>query len=358
VVVIDRRRATIISADYRPRRCPRLFCQSIATGRRLQAVTDLEFQDEGVAIETEEMILSPNSQYLAVAHSVQDCSPSHSVTFYTAIWKLKDEIDFSGETRSLPWARKVMSFSTKKRSGFSAKPLISFDGNLFLCCPNGRIELSTGLEQQSLYSRYTYVDSAITTFSASGGVVVTHHYEAPNLEIARATGDVEDISFDCEIDNLKCISHTGRYIVYRIGCPARTEIYDQTLHEKFILDFKVDGFIPDDYIFSSDDRLLVVRSHCLNTGEDILGFGSLQSSTFNLLETKRMGLALLGWCLDNVDDVLYIVTQGRIWSRLQLTDGGLHPIDSSVPWQQYGRVEQCVSCDGARLALLHIKQQR
>jgi hypothetical protein len=240
VVVIDRRRATIISADYRPLRCLRLFCQSIATGRRLQAVTDLEFQDEGVAIKTEEMILSPNSQYLAVGHSVQDCSPSHSVTFYTAIWKLKDEINFSGETRSLPWARKVMSFSTKKSSGFSARPLISFDGNLFLCCPNGRIELSTGLEQQSRYSRYTYVDSAITTFSASGDVVVTHHYEAPNLEVARATGDVEDISFDCEINNLKCISQTGRI-------PARTEIYDQTLHEKFILDFKVDGFIPSDY---------------------------------------------------------------------------------------------------------------
>jgi hypothetical protein len=355
--VVDERRGLLIFVDQAPHRCPRLYCQETATGRRLQPILDLELQDEVLELVTQEMTISPDAQLLAIVHlATHHSGIRHQGTVFTAVWTIPYDIDFDRRKNSLPWARKLISLTTEKGLGRTnfALPIIAFHGNRFLSCPNGRIELSSSLEQVLPYWSKTSPNSEAASFSASGDVMVFQTERSPILKIVELTGAIDDVTMPGESIYISCVSVTGRHIVYMASGDHCGMIYDRTLRVRSSLNFDVKGYFPYKCIFSSDDKQLYIHFCRGGSWEEILAVGMMRESSFNLLSTQHFG-SILAWWLDKSDGMLYIVTPGRILSRLRLNGSKLCQVDPPGHVQQkYCRIEQCVSGDCSRLAILHV----
>jgi hypothetical protein len=354
--VVDKTRGILISVDRLAGSSPRLYCQEMATGQRVQPIYDAEFLDDEVALEAQEMILSPSSRFLAVTFSQQPFDMDSDLFVYMALWKIHDKIDFTRKRNSPTWAHKVLSLTTslRQQASFFSCPQIAFAHDQFLCWQNSRINISTGLEHELPHLRGRNLELGETAFSDNGDTIVFHYHRQSSLEIVRSSGEADTVPFDCARMHVRCVSRTGRYIICNLAPPSQLVIYDSVLRRQSTLNCDINRFIVRDFMFGSDDKLLYVRLVSAATGDGTLWVGSMQSSTFNLLAVHDVGSNLLACQLDDNDTVLHIITTGRIWSRLRFTGDVLCQMDSATASQKYSRVEQQVSHDGTKLAVLHI----
>ena len=75
-------------------------------------------------------------------------------------------------------------------------------------------------------------------------------------------------------------------------------------------------------------------------------------STFRLWAAKTIRGDLSGCHFDEQDQHLYVASEDRIWSRLNLADKEMWNLDSELSEAQYVRIEHRVSQDGKRMAIL------
>ena len=131
----DRRRGAFLAIDKAASNTPRIFCQEVATGRRLSPIIDAEFGDEFDSLEAQGANLSSDGRYLGILYIYRNRFSELSkypLSLYVAIWLLPEIFDFSTSGPTL-WARKVISTSTKVASGnCSAHPIV-FGNDGLLC---------------------------------------------------------------------------------------------------------------------------------------------------------------------------------------------------------------------------------
>jgi hypothetical protein len=353
---IDMRRETLITLDVYPHRGSRLYCQEMATGRRLQPVIDMELPDDGTECQAQRLILSPDARYLAVLYLIYNTGERYK-TYYTAVWRIQDEIDFTRKEPYCPWARKCTALATKCHESVDCLS-VAFQGNTILCCPNGRIELSTGQELVHPSMCHTNLRSATTAFSADGNVMLFHEDRADKLRIIQSTGEDEVIALGSRCCQIYSVSSTGRYIICSLQPTWDLVLYDRILCATSPLNCQVGRFASKDNIFTSDDKLLFIRCRNYFAYEDMVMVGSLDGFTFRLLATKHMNCTLLAWQLDVSNDMLHLVMPNQIWSRLLFDGSQLCQIDHLEPLRQYSVVKQCVSPNSRQLAVVHIGNRK
>ncbi len=116
-----------------------------------------------------------------------------------------------------------------------------------------------------------------------------------------------------------------------------------TLNEEFRFTFYRDeqtllGIFPTQNSLSRKVTDIIVWRQC--------------DSSFSFWARKTLPGRLLASCLDESHHHLYIVTKGRVWSRLDLNTSDLHNLDSEPEEPQSTRTEFAISQDGAQMIFL------
>jgi hypothetical protein len=353
-LIIDKTRGIVITIDRLPGTMPKLYCQDQKTGRRRQAVVDVEFTDNLYELETIAAKLSPDSRNLAVVHLRR----GGDNMLYTTVWQILDHVGFDEKSITASWARKIISTSKRTSAGtFGSSQVIAFDGAGCVHSPNGRINLRTGCEQPLPFNRIKDVNYS-TAYLSDDGATMMHLSSPTTLSFALSTGEVERVDFDNGAERVfpYGLSVTGRYGIWKEvhGRQTVSYMYDTLLHTKTKLDVEIPASVLH---FSRDNKLLyaVIQNQDLHKRFFItVSVWAIQDSNLKRCTSKDIRTDYLASQFDDDDQVVHLVGAGRIWNRLHFTGGELREIEPAAPLQIYKRVEHCVSLDGARLAVVHL----
>ncbi len=360
--VLDKTRGMIIAMDSELGLIPRVYCQETSTGRKLPPLVDLEFVDNQSPVIALGAKLSHDAKYIGIVLSWVD--DERNTVYYTAIWKLEDHVSFEPGLTTAPWAHKHISI-TSTSSGESYHQftqVLAFDDCGYVLCPNGRISLLTGTQHISTYLQAEESSRGTTIFCDDGSVMLVHNVLEDSIAVVDSLDHAVEVSIDWNdgLFDLMCVSRAGRYIIVSGLCSCRLATHDYRKGLTANLEGAPMSFLDSRFQFSADETLL----YGMFTGESgTRGLTSrvyvwtIHDSLFILRTTKTIQGDTLAWQLDPEEGVLHIVTDGRIWSRLQLTGLELGEIDTLPALPKYGSNVQEVAADGTLLAVLYFNPQ-
>ena len=374
----DRGRNAFIFLDKYPGGSCAIECQEAGTWRRALPVTDPELQDDTWQnITVAGAAMSPDSRYLGIVYdgSFSKTSAARAQsTFYTVVWMLQSPINFTGAS-SAPWAKKVISLTATTNLFSKSSCIISFTAENILCCPNGFVDVVTGEDQRIPgLSNSELARWDINNFSF-GGCTRDVFFIAGGLDVAigriSLNGDIHEITRMQHTfsPKLVCISRSGRFIIWRqssdqFSYDKKYCIYD-TMNSKYndlnsphIED--PPGPVFEKFVFTRGDKQLFGVIQPVSTDSGLitshLFFWDLEHGSYDIRGKRILREGLLGCCIDEEEQKLYIVNLKRVWSSYNLATPGLcgfHDEEGEVT--SLDRMDCKVSGDGKRLALLRFK---
>ena len=377
----DRRRNAFFFVDKYPSSSNhKLECQEARTGRRALPVIDSELQDDTwVNAEVAGAAMSPDSRYLGLVYKgvfIKTSGVAPQTTFYTVVWLLQNIVNFSGES-STPWARKVISLTAKTDSYSKSACLINFTAKNILCCPSGYVDLITGddeslpgqssleLQKWSIHD-FTFSSRSQDLFFMTGGL------EMAVTRISRK-GDIHEVAHIEHTFSPKLVgvSQSGRFLIWRQACDQFSYDFKYCIHDTFNnktsdieapLSRRPHDPKIDKFVFTKDDKELLGIIHPIATESEMADthmiFWSLENATCDIRGTRILKGEILGCCIDDVEKMVYIVNQKRIWNCYNLRTRNLCNLHADSEGIPLHRIEHKVSRDGERLALLHIEPNR
>ena len=361
----DRRRGAFLAIDMAATNTPRIFCQEVATGRRLPSVSDTEFGDELDSLEAQGASLSSDGRYLGILYihrrkSLGDVNTR--VSLYTAIWLLPETLDFSASGPTL-WARKVISTSMEVLLGnCSAHPIV-FGNDGLLYCAYGRVDPASGVEEE-IFGEFDIREQYNIMFSGDGQTAVCFRDHAHVLEYVSFEGDTKTIyRYDSgTVLAPGALSHTGRFLTWhelRNEQGAWVEslrVYDK--HSCALNELEkplAHSYTKIQFLFTkNEESLLGVASAYGELNHKITHILNWKwhDPAFRFWGVKTIRGDLSGFYFDEHEQHLYVVSEERIWSRLDLADKEMRNLDSELSEGQHVRVEHRVSQDGKQMAIL------
>ena len=359
----DRRRGAFLAIDKAASNTPRIFCQEVATGRRLPPIVDAEFGDELDSLEAQGASLSCDGRYLGILyyHRKTFSAVSVSVSLYTAIWLLPEILDFSATGPAL-WARKVISTSTKVNLGnCSAHPIV-FGNDGLLYCAYGRVDPASGVVEE-IFGNFDIHEHWNIMFSGDGQTAVCFIDHERVLEYVSFGGGTETIYQygSGTVLTPGALSHSGRFLAWHEvsdeqGTIDRFRVYDKhscTLNElETPLAYSI-GTTQILFTKNEESLLGVARGYGkLSRKITHILIWKWHDPKFHFWAVKQTKGHLSGFYFDEQDQHLYVVSAERIWSRLNLADKEMWNLDSELSEAQYARVEHRVSRDGKQMAVL------
>ncbi|KAL8878973.1 MAG: hypothetical protein Q9198_003326 [Flavoplaca austrocitrina] len=354
--LVDERRQVFFTLDKEVYTAPRIYCQEISTGKRLSPIIDTEFGENNCLLRSEGATLSACGQYLGIVYSWRELG---GMTIYTAIWHLSEHFDFSGAGH-VQWARKINSLSTRapgKLAMFSTNP-VAFDDDGFVYCPHGRVDLTSGVQKQISRERkseglldVTFSRDGQSAVLASagdypvGGCIVEDISPGGELTVMSYPKVKETITFS------RALSSSRRFIIWSRHCCLVHDRFSQRTQE---LDrAPVSGNVR--FLISKDEKILLG----VNDTNDSLDreitriiIWRQSDSLFDFWAEKAVRGLLRGFCLDERHNLLYMVSPGRIWSRVDISTTGLIDPDFNSDEPQISRTEYEVSRDSTRMIIL------
>lgn len=369
---IDERRNVFFMLDRDPGKVPQIYCQEVATGKRLVPVTDSEFGEDGNDLTCEGATLSADGGYLGVVYSWHEAIETTKgsaivTTLYTVIWLLSDILDFSGAGSPL-WARKIISLSSTVPRIQSAQPStllcftspIAFGNDGFVYCPQGRINLNTGITEPMSILRHSSSNQVIK-FSGNGLSVMTAYDKKKDawfIADVSPRGDLTTIYsyFSWRSFGIMSLSYSGRFLVLsRRG--AHVWSYNCCIYDKISRKFEDLEFLGKElfgvrFLFSRDEESLIGVGETISKPKitSILVWRQ-HDSKFCLWADKTVKGCLTNFCYGELHRYLYIVSDERSWSRLDLTNKELPNLDE-LEESPNTRVEYQVHQSGAQMVIL------
>ena len=361
---VDERRGAFFMLDKNAGKLPRIYCQEIATGRRLTPVVDTEFGENDVDLYTEGASLSGSGQHIGIVYTW--CEIYRDVTtvrtVYTAIWLLPELLDFSGAAPP-NWARKIISLSTVSSGSLTSTNPIAFDNDGFVYCPHGRVELATGVEK-SIFSIRDNREPLDITFSRDGRSAISFVDHTRSIADVSPCGQLTTIHSYKEGTALKvgALSYTGRFLTWATISSSQTTlccyVYDKHMRTTEELD-TLSTITPDvRFLFTRDEKTLLGILDAwdsLDRKVTRVIIWKRCNSSFCLWADKYIRDRLLSFCYDERHHYLYMVSETRTWSRLDLKTKDLNNLDSELDETRTTRTEYEVHQDGSQMIIL--KQQ-
>ena len=361
----DKRRGAFLAIDKVAGNTPRIFCQEVATGRRLSPLIDAEFGDELDSLEAQGATLSCDGRYLGVLYIYRKKSSELSefpVSLYTAVWLLPEALNFSDSGPTL-WARKVISTSANLKAHNCSPYPIVFDNDGLLYYASGRVDPASGMEEK-LFGNFDVREESNIMFSGDGQTAVCFIDHAHVLEYVSFEGGTKQIYQYGSGTVLApgALSQTGRFFAWHEICyeqgssVERIRVYDQhtcTLNE--LENHVIRSTNATKFLFTkNEESLLGVFTGYGKRSRKIthILIWRCHGPKFRFWAAKTIRGHLSGFYFDEQDQHLYVVSEERIWSRLNLADKEMWNIDSDLSEAQYVRVEHRVSQDGKRMAIL------
>ncbi|KAL8908717.1 MAG: hypothetical protein Q9171_005330 [Xanthocarpia ochracea] len=349
---VDERRKVFFMLDRMVTTAPRIYCQEMATGRRLTPVIDTEFADNNDFLDFKGATLSACGRYMGTMYSWYD---NVGTTIYTAIWQLSEHLDFSGPKSPL-WARKIISLSMPRCSTeIRSENPIAFGDDGYAYCTHGRVNLVSGA-QELAFGACDSRKPLDLTFSGDGRSAVLFKYEARDIADVSPEGKLTSIySYETgSTASSVTLSYSGRFLVWTHSFFAtqarRRYIYDKDYCTIKELDAPLKGTRFDEintrYLFTKDEQTL------LFVGNNRVIIWRQYNSSFCYWAQKTIRGGLLGFCLDESYKHLYIVAEGRTWSRIDLNSDDLPNLDSELDEREITRTKFGISGDGTRMIIL------
>ena len=361
----DKRRGAFFSIDKDVGNTPRIFCQELATGRRLPPILDSEFGEESDCLTTKGASMSPDGRFLAILYAWRDkYSAISQAAWYTAIWLLPEVLDFTGSGPSL-WARKVLSTSNKALTGGSSTQPIVFRNDGSVVRTFGCIDLTSGVEDD-LYGRFELNPIEVPwdiIFSGDGQTTVCFIDHARRLDYIMPGGKFEMIyqyQSGTVLDPGE-LSQTGRFLTWHESTYRQERaddilrIYDRQSSEINELDKPLCVLLSASFLFTRDEKsLLAILKAYDESNRNItqIVVWKWHDSKFRLWASRIIQGHLAGFCIDEEDHHLYIISKERVWGRLDLASTKLQDLDSETFGDDYIRVEHQISQDGNQMAIL------
>lgn len=342
---VDERRQVIFTVDAVVKTAPRIYCQEITSGKRLTPIVDTEFGENNDRLKTQGGTLSACGQYMGIVYS---WSEYPGITIYTAIWRLSEHFDFSG-AGCPQWAQKIISLSTKAPdivSLYSTNP-IAFGGDGFVYCPHGRVSLSSGV-QEPIFCASESPEPLDVTFSGDGHIAV---------------GVVDNVFLEGgTLIGLGVLSSSGRFLAWDQFSTPETVfpcyVYNRFSRRAQELDSSSSVGSRVKFLFSNDENLLLGTFTNVNRQITQIIIWRWNDSSFEFWTEKIVRGPLRGFCLDESHNLLYTVSPGRIWSRLDISTTGLIDLDSDSSEPRIHRIEHEVSRDATQMIILRRQAER
>ena len=358
----DRRRGVFLTIDKSASNIPRIFCQEVATGRRLSPLIDTEFGDELDSLEAQGANLSSDGRYLGILYKYTKRVSIPKTSLYTAIWLLAETLDFSNSGPTL-WARKVISTSSAHiiPGNCSAHPIV-FGNDGLLYCAYGRVNPASGVEEK-LFGNFDIRENWNIMFSGDGQTAVCFIDYERVLEYVSFGGGTKTIYQYGRgtMLNPGALSHTGRFLAWHELCNVqgayvdRCRVYDKLLCTLNELEQPPAESSMIQFLFTKNGESLlgIARVHEKRIGEitNILVW-KWHDPKFQFWAMKTIRGFLSGFSLDEQDQHLYVVSKDRVWSRLDLADKEMRSLDSEPREAQRTIVKHQVSQDGKQMAIL------
>jgi hypothetical protein len=359
--VVDKKRGILIALEKKVWRIPRLHCQDMATGHRLEPISDIECSDVEQYFNLETAVISADSQYVGVVYS---CRNGRMDELYSSVWKISDSLDFQPNSKPVPWAQKVFSMSTSTLAVGSASQIIAIGKDGYVNCPTSRIKLLDGTEQ-ALPFLWSEGNLLQFCFCSNGNMAAYYDRQLMTINIVEFEGGTESIKLELE-DSSELIqlhaSPTGRYILLRFATRDRFTCYDRHSRRMSTLVNHSIRYLGDPlFCFSSSESFAFgAWNYSDEIGRETatIYMWSIEGSSFTLQATHKRAGIISAAHLDDGDNILHIVSDGCKWSRLQFYDGKIHDLDDALVIQKYERVVHKVSRDGTQLAVLHLGRSR
>ncbi|KAL8884110.1 MAG: hypothetical protein Q9215_007769, partial [Flavoplaca cf. flavocitrina] len=363
---VDETRQVFIMVDKEVTTASRIYCQEISSGRRLPPIIDTELEENNNCLTTIGAAPSACGQYLGIVYTWPLSSLEGrascdfpEVTIYTAIWRLSEHLDFSGAGRP-QWARKIISLSAKALKGlvYSCRP-IAFDGEGFVHCPHGRINLSNGA-QEPIFGVDDSREPLDVTFSGDGrsAVHLARSIEDDLIEEISLQGEITTLRPGGRIRDIMALSRSGRFLVW--DQEVSVHVYDRVLRRAQELDSpsaqesRATIFLFLRFIFSKDEKTLFGAQNEICGSEMNTRFilWRQDNSSFRFWAEKTVRGLVEDFCLDESHDLLYILWPGRIWSRIDTSTPRLSDLDPDLNKPMFNRIEHEISRDGTRMIIL------
>ena len=109
------------------------------------------------------------------------------------------------------------------------------------------------------------------------------------------------------------------------------------------------------FLFTRDEKSLlatIISADQLNRDIAQIVIWRWHDSKFRLWASRATQGYLAGFCIDEEDRHLYIISKERVWSRLDLASTELRDLDSETSGDDYTRVKHQISQDGNQMAIL------
>ncbi|KAI4090072.1 MAG: hypothetical protein LQ339_008446 [Xanthoria mediterranea] len=348
---VDERRQVIFTLDREVSSAPRIYCQEIISGKRLTPLIDVEFGNNELVV-TEGATLSACGQYMGIVYSWYEDA---GTTIYTAIWRLLEHFDFSDAGRP-QWAQKIISLSARvsEKGWTPSTNSIAFDSDGFVHCPHGRVNLRNGV-QEPIFGAPDNREPLNVTFSGDGRSAIGFVPEARLVEDISLNGESTTIhSYERGIClALGALSNSGRFLAWEQFSTTgwRSYVYDKCAHRAQEFDSMSSRVGRVTYLFSKDENLLLGAYERESGKITIIKIWRQMGSSFEFWTEKTVRGPLLSFCFDESHNLLYTVSPGRIWSRLDMSTTGLIDLDSDSNEPHIDRIEYEVSLDGTRMAI-------
>lgn len=365
---VEERRQVFLILDRGKIAAPSIYCQEIASGKRLTPIIDSELEEINDQIRTCGAALSVCGRYMGIVYEwplppVQ--GEPEGITIYTAIWRLSEQFDFSGAGHP-QWARKLVSLSIRApgKERVSSNSPIAFGDDGFVYCPHGRIDLSSGV-QEPIFGISHSCEPLDVIFSGDGRSAVQSVWSsnADLIEEISPTGERTTI-YSCGVGlcpAILALSSSGRFLIWGTG--PTVYVYNRDLRRAQQLESPpgVGSNIWLGFRFSRDEKLLLGAYHARgpNSGELATQFVVWRQSlsSFRFWAEKTVRSTLAGFCLDEGHGLLYIVSRDRIWSRIDTNTPGLVDLDPDLNKPVFNRIEHEISRDGNRMIILRRQDQ-
>lgn len=360
----DKGRGAFFVIDKAVGNSPRIFCQELSTGRRLPPIIDSEFGEGSDCLTTKGASMSPDGRFLAVLYAWRNQSvASVESAWYTAIWLLPDILDFS-DSGPVIWARKVLSTSNKAATaagGSSTRP-IAFRNDGSVVRAYSCIDLTSGVEND-VYGRFETDEPWDITFSGDGQTAVRFIDYARHLDYIMLGGKSEMI-YQYQSGTVLAVgalSQTGRFLTWRESTyrpdrhDDRLRIYDRQSSKINELEQPPCTLFKVNFLFTRDEESLLATIRAKdqsNRSITQIVIWKLHDSKFRLWTSRVVQGHLAGFCIDEEERHLYIVSKERVRSRLDLASTKLQDLDSETSGDDYTRVEHQISQDGNQMAIL------
>jgi hypothetical protein len=363
---LDSNRGIIFAVQTYSWRMPQLRCQDAATGQRLAPIFDIGYSDVEAEVSCISVALSSDGHYCGIVCRWKEVGRSYVI--YSAVWEVSATLDFGQNPARVPWAQKLLSTAKKYKMNYppriTSDQMISFDATGYFNCPTGRIDMRSGSEKpwKFLVDNDGRIDEM--RFSKNGKVAVFYDRDEGAIKMTSCDG-VEKLIDSIAVEDQKttkicCVSSTDRYIVF---LSEETIIFYDMCSKKasrFPFPFGLFNDVTR-FCFDDGDNLL------LRSFQVIDEVGRRASKLYlwavggwsSVLTSPHMHLGVINNVrLDGASNMVHILSNGNIWSRLQIQSNRLLELDRPLIACQYDRVEHAFSLDGAQLAVMHFRRSR